>query len=476
VAAAPGGRRVRDMSKPFTMASASRADSRVNTREAAKVQWSAQITLPMSALLLAASGAAALIYQVLWIKQLSLIVGVDVHAVAVGVSAFFGGMAVGNAVLGRLADRVRRPLLLYGSIEAGIAVLSVAVTVALAHAAELFATAEAAVGLLAWTIPLALVAAPAVLMGGTLSVLLRSLQPLQGTIGFTAAGLYASNTLGAVAGALLCPFALLPFLGVRGSSLVAAAANLAVAAAAMALDRISTPVMTDDRPRLTAALPKRVPLALVLYSIAGGIALGYEVVWSQAIVQFMSTRSFAFSVVLATYLAGLVAGSALSARHVDRLRHPWGLFGFLVAAAGAVALLEIALLGRWLVILQTQAEAAVLALTNSPLFGMCTRFSVAAVSVVFVPTVLLGAAFPVVIRLTVDTRCVGRQTGRWWPSTPPAALQVLWSRVSCLSLCWDSCRRLPRWPSALPSWVLSRRCVRREPARYGDGRRSVPAS
>lgn len=365
----------------------------------------------MAVLLLAASGAAALVYQVLWIKQLSLIVGVDVYAVATGVSAFFGGMAVGSVWLGRLADRVRRPLLFYGSIEAGIAVLSASVTVALAHAAELFATAEAAVGPLAWMIPLALVAIPAALMGGTLPVLLRSLQPLSGTIGSTAAGLYASNTMGAAAGALLCPFLLIPFFGVRGSALAAAAANLAVAAAAIALDRISMPLEPGDQSRTTAASARSVPFALILYSLAGGIALGYEVVWSQAIVQFMSTRSFAFSIVLATYLAGLVIGSALSARHVDRLRHPWGMFGLLLAAAGAVALLEIALLGRWLVILQTQAEAAVLALTNSPLVGMCTRFAVAAAAVVFVPTVLLGAAFPVVIRLTVDAWRVGRQTG-----------------------------------------------------------------
>lgn len=399
------------MGKPFTMASASHAGPGVNTRETAEARRSARIDLSLCSLLLAASGAAALIYQVLWIKQLSLIVGVEVHAVAVGVSAFFGGMAAGNAVLGRLADRVRRPLLLYGSIEAGIAVLSVAVSFALAHAAELFAAAEAAVGPLAWMIPLALVAAPAVLMGGTLPVLLRFLQPLRETIGFTAAGLYASNTLGAAAGALLCPFVLLPVLGVRGSALAAAAANLAVAAGALALDRIATPLESGDHPRPIADSPKRVPLALALYSIAGGIALGYEVVWSQAIVPFMSTRNFAFSVVLATYLAGLVTGSALSARHADRLRHPWGAFGLLVAAAGAVALLEIALLGRWLVILQTQAEAAVLAMTDRPLFGMCARFAAAAVSVVFVPTVLLGAAFPVAIRLAVDTRCVGRQTG-----------------------------------------------------------------
>ncbi|WP_080888598.1 fused MFS/spermidine synthase [Nitrospira japonica] len=390
---------------------ASRADSQVNGEDAVAVRRSAQHAIPMTALLLAASGAAALVYQVLWIKQLSLIVGVDVYAVAAGISAFFGGMALGSLLLGRVVDRVRRPLLFYGGIEAGIAALSVSVTVALPHTAELFATAEAAVGPAAWTIPLALVAVPAVLMGGTLSALLRSLQPLQEAISFVAAGLYASNTLGAVAGALLCSFLLIPFLGIRGAALAAAAANLAVVAGAIALDRMSRPFDVDDRFPPAAVVPGNIPLALVLYSIAGGIALGYEVVWSQAIVPFMSTRSFAFSIVLATYLAGLVIGSALCARHADRLRHPWAAFGFLLAAAGAVALLEIALLGRWLVIVQTQAEAAVLALTSSPLFGMCTRFAVAAVSIVFVPTLLLGAAFPVVIRLTVDARHVGRQTG-----------------------------------------------------------------
>jgi len=397
------------MSKPFTIAS--HADPRVNAGEAGELRRVAHITMPAASLLLAASGAAALVYQVLWIKQLTLIIGVDVYAVATGISAFFGGMAAGSLWLGRLADRVRRPLLFYGGIEAGIAVLSVSVTVSLAHTAEFFATAEATVGPPVWAIPLALVAIPAVLMGGTLSVLLRSLHPPQGTVGFTAARLYASNTAGAVAGALFCPFVLIPFLGIRGAALAAAAANLAVAAGAVALDRMSLPREAHDPPRPATASARTVPLALVLYCLAGGIALGYEVVWSQAVVQFMSTRSFAFSIVLATYLAGLVAGAALSARHADRLRHPWAAFGFLLAAAGAVALLEIAWLGKWLVIVQTQAEAAVLSLTGSPLSGMCARFAVVALSIVFVPTVLLGAAFPLVIRLTVETRHVGGHTG-----------------------------------------------------------------
>jgi predicted membrane-bound spermidine synthase len=125
----------------------------------------------------------------------------------------------------------------------------------------------------------------------------------------------------------------------------------------------------------------------------------------------MSTRSFAFSVILATYLTGLAVGSMLYARWADRIRDPWGIFGLLIAAAGLVALLEVAGLGKWLVVLQTAAEAAVLALVGSDLAGMCTRFAVAAVCFVFVPTMLLGAAFPVALRLVVDSRRVGRDVG-----------------------------------------------------------------
>ena len=129
-------------------------------------------------------------------------------------------------------------------------------------------------------------------------------------------------------------------------------------------------------------------------ALAGGVALGYEVVWSQAIVQFTSTRAFAFAVVLATYLAGLALGSRLFARFADRVRDPWGVFGLLIAAAGGVALLGIALAGRWLVASRREPRQRVLAVTGSDLAGMCARFAVAATVIVLLPTLLLGAAFP----------------------------------------------------------------------------------
>ena len=67
----------------------------------------------------------------------------------------------------------------------------------------------------------------------------------------------------------------------------------------------------------------------LLVHVAGGLALGYEVVWSQSVVPFMSTRSFAFSVMLVTYLFGLALGAALFARWADRVRDPWGMFCYI---------------------------------------------------------------------------------------------------------------------------------------------------
>jgi predicted membrane-bound spermidine synthase len=347
-----------------------------------------------------ASGAAALVYQILWIKQLSLVVGVDVYAITIGVSAFFLGLAIGSAIFGRVADRVARPVRLYAVLEFGVAVLGITVTVMLPKTAHLFAAIEAEAGLLAWIMVFVIVAAPALLMGGTLPTLLRALAPRGADIGAAGGRLYAANTAGAIVAALLASFLLIPSLGVRGSAFAAAAINIAATLSALLLDR-SHPAREPMQKQADAARTSDARIALALYAIAGGLAIGYEVIWTQTIVQFMSTRAFAFSIVLATYLTGLAIGSILCAQRADRIGNPWGVFGLLIAGAGIIALLEVALLGRWLIYAQTALEAGVLATTGNGLAGMCARFAVAAACIVLVPTILLGAAFPLALRLSV---------------------------------------------------------------------------
>ncbi|WP_250516712.1 fused MFS/spermidine synthase [Caballeronia sp. INDeC2] len=390
---------------------AARKARRVHSHDAPVAQRTA---LPAS--LSFASGMAALIYQVLWVKQLTLVVGVEVQAVTVAISAFFAGLAIGGWVFGKLADRVAQAFLLYAALEIAALVLGIGATQALAHSAAPFVTLQASAGPLAWALPFVLVGLPAIAMGGTVPVLTRALAPSRKGVGGTGGRLYAANTAGAITGALLPAFVLIPLLGVQGSALAAAALNAIAALGAVALSR-------HARPSLAAAIPADASrssgtaeagsarIAVALYAVAGGIALGYEVVWSQAIAQFISTRSFAFSIVLATYLFGLALGSAIAARYADRVRDPWSAFGALIGMAGLVALGGVAGAGDWLTDAQRHASELALAATGNLLTSMSASFAVAACAIVLAPTLLLGAAFPFALRMAANAHADDARSG-----------------------------------------------------------------
>jgi predicted membrane-bound spermidine synthase len=219
---------------------------------------------------------------------------------------------------GRKADRTKRPLLMVAGLEIGIALLGLGGTLTLAGSPQAFAALKALTGPLAWLLPFVLVGLPAFLMGGTLPTFLRAVAPQDKTVGRTSGYLYAANTFGAIIGTLAVPFFLVPALGIRGTALAAAACNLAIMLVALAASRhyLSCPAQSS----IQSPLKPDVKLALALYALAGGVALGYEVVWSQAIAPFLSSRAYAFAVMLATYLTSLVLGSFLYARFADRTK------------------------------------------------------------------------------------------------------------------------------------------------------------
>jgi spermidine synthase len=301
---------------------------------------------------------------------------------------------------------------MYAGLESGIAILGVASTIGLAAAPPLFVAFQSTVGPLAWALPFLLVAAPAALMGGTLPLLLAAVRPPGDSIGRTSGHLYAANTAGAIVGALITVLAIVPILGIRGTSIAAAALNLGLALVALAVaarheDLREAPRSSESPVEATSGAR----LAIALYALAGGIALGYEVVWTQVILQFLSTRAIAFAVVLGTYLLGLVIGSWLYGRHADRVKNRWAAFGLLIAGAGIAALATFALLGPWLPAAQESLGKAVFEVTGSRMALMCARFALAAGVVVLPPTLLLGAAFPAAAKLAVQPRRVGGDIG-----------------------------------------------------------------
>src|SRR5262249_28549124 len=176
------------------------------------------------ALLLFGSGFTALVYQVVWFRELRTVFGFSTAATSAVVAIFMGGLGVGSWILGRRADRAANPLSFYGQLELAIAA-SAAVTPALLWAvrsAYIASGGSARLGLLLATAVRLLgsglvLAVPTILMGGTLPAATRAAETDEDRARRYLALLYGANTVGAVTGTVLATFYLLEAFGTRGT-------------------------------------------------------------------------------------------------------------------------------------------------------------------------------------------------------------------------------------------------------------------
>ncbi len=360
------------------------------------------------------SGLAALLYQLVWTRLLGFAFGTTSEAIGSVLAVFFGGLALGNALAARLAHRLTRPLRTYAWLELAIGLLALASLPALQALPGLAAWLGPDVSPATWLTVRLVVAAlillpPTIAMGATLPVIAHGVVAHDETRGRWSGILYAANTFGAVAGAYLCGFVLIPALGLTQTLLVAAAANLLVA---LAILRVA-----GDAPAAWKAAAAEAPVAagaasppadlqrsseaasgsqpssgpfLLFFAISGFVAIGYEIVWSKLFGIVMEGTLYGFATVLAAYLFGIGAGSFAIAPFVDRVRAPVRLFGLLHVGIGVSVAAGIALV-PWL----PGLRASLLAGAVDPVHGL---FLVAA-PVVLVPAALFGAAFPVLIRI-----------------------------------------------------------------------------
>lgn len=281
------------------------------------------------------SGAAALIYEVVWVRSLSLVFGGTHLAVTTVLSVFMGGLALGSHVIGKHVDQLKKPLRFYGFLELGIALSAIAfillmkiypsVYILLVRGQEsstLYLTIiRVFFAFLAMIIPTSL-------MGGTLPVLTRFVSIHPKNLGSRLSLLYGFNTLGAVAGTSAAGFFLLRFYSVSMTFYTAITMNTLIGLTSILLQQkmpeIITPytseatsgnLSTQRDPERQAAKKKEMkdilPFKLVLWGIgvSGFCALGYEVLWTRNITLNIGTSVYSFSIMLAAFLTGIALGS-----------------------------------------------------------------------------------------------------------------------------------------------------------------------
>ena len=290
------------------------------------------------------SGAAGLMYEVVWSRQLVLVFGNTTQAVSTILTGFFGGMAIGAFVGGRLADRVRSPLRLYGVIEVVlvVVVLLTPVTFRLLHEVYrgVFPSIEEqpiVLALIRFVLAVLALAPATVLMGATLPTLTRHLTR-EGPLSSAFGRLYAANTIGAILGTLIAGLVLIELLGLTGTLVVAAGCSGAAGLVAIALSRGAPPALASDRGNApapsvararataTAGAPAPRPtLALVLAFVSGLTSLGYQVLWTRLMSSGTGNSTYVFTLILAMFLIGIAIGAAVFSFTRRWIREPIGL-------------------------------------------------------------------------------------------------------------------------------------------------------
>lgn len=376
-----------------------------------------------------ASGMSGLVYQVIWVRELVLVFGATTFAVSTVLTAFMGGLALGSYYFGRRSETVARPLRLYGLLEIGIGVYGLAVPLIFATLPLVYHSLLGRLQLPFFSLSIVrfvfatlVLIVPTALMGATLPVLASFYSRDAARIGFRVGSLYALNTFGAVLGAGATGFVLIPTLGMNTATATAASINILLGLVALAISR-----KAEAAPLINATLdladgpvghkrarssesgigPRQVSVVVAGFAVSGFVALAYEVIWSRVLALIIGSSVYAFSIMLTTFLIGLAAGATLASRLADRIRRPVLMFGIIEAGVGITSLI-----GAYLFNDLPYVFVQLYRWVDSTAFGLLlfARFLIAAL-VMIIPTFLLGALFPLVVRIVSNGK-QARTTGR----------------------------------------------------------------
>jgi spermidine synthase len=365
------------------------------------------------------SGAAGLVDQVAWAKALGLIFGHTAYAVATVLAVFMAGLAAGSAYLGSWGGGRREPIALYARIEFLVGVTAGLSLAGLAGVRSLYIAAYPVLGgsrplllALRFLAAAAVLFIPTFLMGGTLPILVSGVVNRSSELGIRVSQLYWVNTLGAVGGTLIAGFVLLPACGLRLTIAVGAAMNFLAGLLALRISKqtgrapdpeavlFETAFSASELPRTTSRF------LLVLFAIVGSTAFVYEIAWTRLLAITIGSSTYAFTLMLATFLAGTVLGSALFQRFLARsARISMRAFARTQLAIGIAAVGSLALF-HWI----PGVIPPLLRATHQTFGGLLLAQLVASALTVLPVATVFGFNFPLVVVLLDRTadRTVGR--------------------------------------------------------------------
>lgn len=364
------------------------------------------------------SGMTGLIYQVVWTKLLTLVFGVTMLAVSTVLTSFFGGLALGSYLGGKWVDKYGDGFKWYGIAEMiiGLYALVFPLILMLNNGVYVFLAQKTGAGfyglsLFKFALAALILIAPTTLMGATLPMLSKALAS-ENRFARDVGGLYTVNTIGAVAGALISAFYLIPSFGMRMILFSVGGFNIVLGAVAFFLSRQEK---SRQGSSAEASAPSTLPgdgeiprgfalLILIGFAVSGFTGLAYEVIWTRILGFILTGTIYAFSVVLAVFLIGIAAGSLVFSAFLDRIKSIGAVVAILAAVEVLIGLSSIGLITLYDKLPSFQFYWRI---DTTPDWNESVYlYFLTSFITLIIPTFLFGATFPLVCKI------YGKRAGR----------------------------------------------------------------
>lgn len=184
----------------------------------------------------ALSGASALMYEVIWTRELSLLFGSSVYAVSTMLTSFMSGLTLGAYIGGKIADRSKNLFKVFGLLEFGIGLFGLITFPVINNLSpvyfyiyNLFHQNAYIFYLAQFILSFLIMLIPTSLMGATFPVVSKIETKRIEEVGEDVGSVYSINTLGSIIGSFSAGFLIIPAVGIRNATLVAASLNIFVA-------------------------------------------------------------------------------------------------------------------------------------------------------------------------------------------------------------------------------------------------------
>jgi len=364
------------------------------------------------------SGISGLIYELVWIRELSLVFGRTILATSVVVSVYMAGLGFGSAFWGAYIDKKGHDAFkTFGMLQLGIGISCSAIIVFLYKMPLLYkfffsalSSSYTASFLLIFLLSFLTMLVPTFLMGGTLPVISKIIITGDREIGSGIGGLYAVNTLGGILGAGLTGYVLLGALGHFSTQLLAVVINLALGCITFSVSSAEKKSPPEHRVKTPARAyaPRIIRFALPAALITGFCSLAYEILCTRALSIFLVSSAYSFSSILIVFLSGISLGSFLFTRFLKdknlllTLSVAQSLIGFysliIVAVLNSIPVLLFPINGF---------------LAGLPVLKIFVPGILLSGILLLIPALLMGISFPILCTLyTSDINFMGKNIGR----------------------------------------------------------------